>query len=272
MSLKEIKDFLSETGAHAKKNFSQNFLFNDDTLHRIVNLVPQNKGFYVEIGGGLGSLTAIAVSKKLFPLTVADLDDGMLKVLTNRFGDVADVVSLDGTKIDFSKYYKGQKGFVFGNLPYQVSSPILMNTCFESHVLDGALYLLQKEVAEKFVAIPGSRDFGPVAGLIKLVGRADYIFTLPPEEFFPAPKVHSAVLKLTFSDHGFKKEELVKFADFMRILFSNRRKTLSNVFKINNLNMKILEKFEGCAGKRAEALDWETILKMANEFKGGTNG
>jgi len=268
MSLKEIKEFLAWSGDYAKKNFSQNFLFNDDTLHRIVDLVPENRGFYVEIGGGLGSLTAIAVQKKLFPLTVADLDDTMLTVLRRRFGEVADIVSLDGTKIDFSKFYKGTNGFVFGNLPYQVSSPILVNTCFESHYLDGAIYLLQKEVAEKFVAQPGSRDFGPVAALIKLIGKAEYIFTLSPEEFFPAPKVHSAVLKITFAEHSFKKADLAKFTDLMRVLFSNRRKTLSNVFKINNLNMKILEKFEGITGKRAEELDWETMIRIADEFKG----
>lgn len=270
MSLREIKEYLAKSGEHAKKNFSQNFLFNDDTLHRIVNLVPENKGFYVEIGGGLGSLTAIAVERKLFPLTVADLDDGMLGVLRKRFSSVAEVVSLDGTKIDFSAFYKDRKGFVFGNLPYQVSSPILMNTCFESSYLDGAIYLLQKEVAEKFVALPGSRDFGPVAALIKLVGKAEYIFTLPPQEFYPAPKVHSAVLKIEFNEHAFSRTDLVKFADFVRVLFSNRRKTLSNVFKINNLDMKILEKFNGLAGKRAEELDWDTIIRMAGEFKGVT--
>lgn len=268
MSLKEIKEFLAWSGDHAKKNFSQNFLFNDDTLHRIVDLVPEKSGFYVEIGGGLGSLTAIAVHKKLFPLTVADLDDTMLTVLRRRFSEVADIVSLDGTKIDFSRFYKGTKGFVFGNLPYQVSSPILVNTCFESNYLDGAIYLLQKEVAEKFVAQPGSRDFGPVAALIKLIGSAEYIFTLSPEEFFPAPKVHSAVLKITFAEHSFKKADLAKFTDFMRVLFSNRRKTLSNVFKINNLDRKILEKFDSCAGKRAEELDWETMIRIADEFKG----
>lgn len=269
MSLSEIKRYLLTAGTHAKKNFSQNFLFNDDTLHRIVNLIPENKGFYVEIGGGLGSLTAIAISRRLFPLTVADLDEGMLNVLRQRFENVADIVSLDGTKIEFHKYFKKDKGFVFGNLPYQVSSPILMNTCYESHALDGAVFLLQKEVAEKFCAEPGSRDFGPVAALIKLVGKADYIFTLPPEEFFPSPKVYSAVLKLTFNNHDYSKDELVKFADFVRVLFSNRRKTLLNVFKINNLNHGIFEKHMINPTKRAEELDWETILKIGEELKGG---
>jgi len=269
MSLSEIKHYLSKTGSYAKKNFSQNFLFNDDTLHKIVKLVPDGKGFYVEIGGGLGSLTKIAVDRKLFPLTVADLDDGMLTVLKERFGEVADIISKDGAKIDFSEYFKGVKGFVFGNLPYQVSSPIVMNTVFNSTNLDGAVFLLQKEVAEKFCAKAGSRDFGPVAALIQLTGCAEYIYTLAPEEFYPSPKVYSSVLKISFKDHNYSAHELKIFADFVRVLFSNRRKTLSNVFKINNLDPEILEKNNISGMKRAEELEWETILTIGAHLKGG---
>jgi len=269
MRVEEIKKYLATSGTHAKKNFSQNFLFNDDTLHKIVRLVPEGKGFYVEIGGGLGSLTEIAIDRKLFPLTVTDLDDGMISVLKDRFGEVADIISLDGAGIDFSGFFKGVKGFVFGNLPYQVSSPIVMNTCFNSSYLDGAVFLLQKEVAEKFCANPGTRDFGPVAALIQLTGSAEYIYTLAPEEFYPAPKVFSSVLKISFKEHSCKAHELKMFADFVRILFSNRRKTLSNVFKINNLNTEILEKLDISATKRAEELDWETIIKISDFLKTG---
>lgn len=269
MSLAEIKAYLAKTGAHAKKNFSQNFLFNDDTLHKIVKLVPEGSGFYIEIGGGLGSLTAIAVDRKLFPLTVTDLDAGMLGVLKNRFGEVAEIISQDGTKVDFSTYFKGTKGFAFGNLPYQVSSPIVMNACYNSKYLDGAVFLLQKEVAEKFCAKAGSRDFGPVAALIQLTGSAEYIYTLPPEEFYPSPKVYSSVLKISFKDHSYNSKDLKIFADFVRVLFSNRRKTLSNVFKINNLDLKILETLNISVTKRAEELNWDTILKIGQELKGG---
>lgn len=270
MSIAEIKHYLSKTGSYAKKNFSQNFLFNDDTLHKIVKLVPDGKGFYVEIGGGLGSLTKIAVERKLLPLTVADLDNGMLTVLKDRFGEVAKIISQDGAKIDFSQYFKGVKGFVFGNLPYQVSSPILINTVFNSAYLDGAVFLLQKEVAEKFCAKAGSRDFGPVAALIQLTGNSEYIYTLPPEEFYPSPKVYSSVLKISFKDHSYNAADLKIFADFVRVLFSNRRKTLSNVFKINNLDPEILEKNNISGMKRAEELEWETILTIGAHLKGGT--
>ena len=262
MNLSEIKKYLAKAGVQANKKFSQNFLFNDDVLCRIIDLVPPNKGFYVEIGGGLGSLTEKAVQKKLSPLTVADLDENMLAVLRSRFSDAADIVFQDGTKIDFLQYYHGTKGYVFGNLPYQVSSLIMMNTCFESKYLDGAVFLLQKEVAQKFAAAPQTRDFGPIAALIRLVGHADYIFKVPPEDFYPAPKVESAVLKVTFKEHNFSKEELSSFADTVRILFSNRRKTLQNVFKINCINAEILGDLGDIAMKRAEELDWETILKI----------
>lgn len=262
MNLSEIKKYLAKAGVQANKKFSQNFLFNDDVLCRIIDLVPLNKGFYVEIGGGLGSLTEKAVQKKLAPLTVADLDENMLAVLRSRFSDAADIVFQDGAKIDFSQYYQGIKGCVFGNLPYQVSSLIMMNTCFESRYLDGAVFLLQKEVAQKFAALPQTRDFGPIAALIRLIGHAEYVFKVPPEDFYPAPKVESAVLKVTFNDHDFTKEELASFADTVRILFSNRRKTLQNVFKINCIDTEKLDGFGDIAMKRAEELDWETILKI----------
>ena len=262
MNLSEIKKYLAKAGVQANKKFSQNFLFNDDVLCRIIDLVPLNKGFYVEIGGGLGSLTEKAVQKKLSPLTVADLDENMLAVLRNRFSDSADIVFQDGAKIDFSQYYQGAKGYVFGNLPYQVSSLIMMNTCFESRYLDGAVFLLQKEVAQKFAALPQTRDFGPIAALIRLIGHAEYVFKVPPEDFYPAPKVESAVLKVTFNDHNFSKEELASFADTVRMLFSNRRKTLQNVFKINCIDTEKLDGFGDIAMKRAEELDWGTILKI----------
>ena len=262
MNLAEIKKYLAKAGVQANKKFSQNFLFNDDVLCRIIDLVPLNKGFYVEIGGGLGSLTEKAVQKGLAPFTVADLDENMLAVLRNRFSDAADIIFQDGAKIDFSQYYQGTKGYVFGNLPYQVSSLIMMNTCFESKYLGGAVFLLQKEVAQKFAAAPHTRDFGPIAALIRLIGHADYVFKVPPEDFYPAPKVESAVLKVTFNDHNFTKEELSSFADTVRILFSNRRKTLQNVFKINGIDCEILNDFGNIAMKRTEELDWETILEI----------
>ncbi len=266
MNLKELKKLIKQTGAHARKTFSQNFLHNEYTLSRIVESIPENSGFYVEIGGGLGALTEFAVKKKLFPLKVIDIDDRMLEVLEERFSDHAQILRADGAKLDVSEIFEGKKGVVFGNLPYQVSSPVVMNTCFNSSLLEGAVFLLQKEVAEKFCAMPGSREFGPVAALIRKVGSAEYLFTVEPQDFYPAPKVHSAVIRINFKDHNELKPELKKFADIMRILFSNRRKTLNNVFKVNRIDPEILENFKEYAKMRSEELSWEIILQLAQEI------
>ncbi len=263
MSLAEIKNLLRKAGLNPKKNFSQNFLFNNGTVERIISHVPESKGFYIEIGGGLGTLTDEIVKRGLSPFTVIDMDRGMLKVLKERFEGVAEVLMQDATKIRFSKYFEGKKGFVVGNIPYQVSSPIIHNTCYESKFLDGALFLLQKEVAEKLCAMPGTREFGPLAGIVRMVGRADHLFTLPPQEFYPAPKVHSGLVKITFFEHGYSTEHLKKFASFMRSLFSNRRKNLLNVFKINKLDIDILKRLEISETLRAESLDWDKIVALS---------
>ncbi len=269
MSLTEIKELLKKTGLNPKKNFSQNFLFNDDTVERIISYVPESKGFYIEIGGGLGTLTSEIIKRGLIPFTVIDMDRGMLKVLNSRFEGKADILMQDATKIKFSDHFKEHKGFVVGNLPYQVSSPIIHNTCYESEYLDGALFLLQKEVAEKLCAMPGTREFGPLAGIVKMVGRADYLFTLPPQEFYPPPKVHSALVKITFYEHGYNREHLQKFVSFMRSLFSNRRKNLLNVFKINKLDINVLKRLEISETLRAESLDWDTIMALSKAVMEG---
>ena len=112
-----------------------------------------------------------------------------------------------------------------------------------------------------------TRNFGLFAALIAY-GYAEYIYTLA-RKFYPAPKVYSSVLKISFKDHSYNAMELKIFADFVRVLFSNRRKTLSNVFKINNLDMKILEILNISATKRAEELDWDSILKIGDHLSGG---
>lgn len=268
MSLTDIKDLLKKAGLNPKKKFSQNFLFDDNTIEKIISFVPSGKGFYLEIGGGLGTLTEVMIKREFHPFTVIDMDDGMLSILKERFGNTAEIMMQDAAKIKFEDYFTGKKGFVIGNLPYQISSPIIHNTCYESQFLDGALFLLQKEVAEKLCAYPATRNFGPLAGIVKLVGKADYLFTLPPEEFYPSPKVNSALVKITFDEHEFDREYLIKFTSFMRSLFSNRRKNILNVFKINKLDINILKRLEINGTLRAESLDWDTILALSKAIMG----
>lgn len=224
MNLQQLKEFLASHGAGPSKRFSQNFLFRDHVLERIIDHVPDGAAFYIEIGGGIGTLTEKAVLRRFNPFTIVDLDDSMLEILRERFSGSARILKQDGSKLNFREYFKGERGAVFGNLPYAVSSPILFNTCFQSSVLKSAVFLLQKEVAEKVVSQPCERDFSPIAALIQLIGSAEMLFSIPPEEFYPAPKVWSSLIKINFNDHDFEPEYLEKFASALKKLFQTAGK------------------------------------------------
>jgi 16S rRNA (adenine1518-N6/adenine1519-N6)-dimethyltransferase len=264
MNLSELKQIMQEAGLRAQKRFSQNFLYEDSILERIASFIPGNMPFYLEIGGGLGALTGKAVERGLEPLTVVDLDDNMLDFLQKKYGQQADIQKRDGATLDFSEFYKGTPGMLFGNLPYQVSSLILFNSCYNSMYLDSAVFLLQKEVAEKVVSAPGDRQFSPIAALIHLIGDAELLFNIAPENFHPAPKVWSSLIKIRFKKHGYTREYLESFGKVMRILFSHRRKTLNNVFKINQLDREILETAGLSKTTRIEELPWESVVQLAN--------
>jgi len=268
MTLSNLKDILRQHNAKASKKWSQNFLYDDRILDRIISYIPKDSGYYIEIGGGAGTLTERAIHKGITPLTVLDLDDDMLKILDSRFGDQGDVkiVEKDGSKIRFEEFYSEKRGVVFGNLPYQVSSPIMLNTFYQSKFLEGAVFLVQKEVAEKIEAAPGERMFSPLAAMATLLGTAELLFSVPPEAFHPAPKVWSSLIKFKFNEHDFDEEYLKKFASVVRIIFSHRRKTLNNVFKINRLPKSILEELSIPKTTRIEELGWDTFQKLAKKI------
>ncbi len=246
MNISDLKQILGSHATSAKKGFSQNFLYSDEMLERIASFVPKNAGFYIEIGGGV--------------------DDSMLKILNNRFGGKAEIKKEDATHLRFDNYFKEKRGAVFGNLPYSVSSPILFTTVQQSRFLNSAVFLLQKEVAEKTVSNPGEREFSPLAALINLTGSAELLFNIPPEAFFPAPKVWSSLIKIRFNEHDFSEDYLEKFGTIMKKIFSNRRKTLANVFKINQLPQSILDESAISPNARIEEISWETVLFIAKKL------
>ncbi len=264
MNIEQLKNILNSKGAKTKKSFGQNFLFEDDILWKIAETIPEKGDFFFEFGGGAGTLTEKLVERKLFPLSVFEIDEEMLKILSKRFGTLISLINKDASKVDFSDLPEG-KGIFLGNLPYNISSPILFNTCYKSSKLNYAVFLLQKEVAQKVVAKPGERKFSPIAALINFIGKADLLFDIEASHFFPPPKVTSSLIKITF-EKEVEEQKLRNFTKIAQILFSHRRKTLNNVFKLNNLNKNILEKQEIKPQKRIEELKWSEILSLIEEL------
>jgi len=263
MNLARLQDILVKAGVAPRKGLSQNFLFDDAALERIADALPEGAGFYLEIGGGVGSLTEKAVARGLAPLTVLDIDPAMLRILRDRFAGKAGIVEADAVRYDIAPHFTGKRGVVFGNLPYQASSPILFSVLAQSRYISRAVFLLQREVAEKCAAEPASRLFSPLGALIRHIGDADILFDIPPDAFYPAPQVVSSVLQIPIRSHDKNPADIMKMADAFRLLFSHRRKTLANVFKMHSLPAELLAESSIGPNARIEEIAWPTLEALA---------
>jgi len=263
MNLTLLKELLADAGVAPRKGLSQNFLFDDPTLERIADAIPEKAGFYVEMGGGVGSLTEKAVARGLQPLTVLDIDPAMLRILRERFAGKAEIIEADAVRYDLAPHFAGKRGIVFGNLPYQASSPILLSVLSQSRYISRAVFLLQREVAEKCEAEPASRDFSPLAALIRHLGDAAILFDIGPERFYPSPSVVSSVAQIDVRPHEKSPDEIMKMADAFRLLFSHRRKSLDNVFRMHSLPAALLTELSIGPNARIEEIDWPTLEALA---------
>ncbi len=268
MNNTELRRILAEAGVAPRKGLSQNFLHDDVALEKIADALTPGAGFYVEIGGGVGSLTEKAVGRGFHPFTVLDIDETMLQILHARFDGKAQVVNADAVRYDLTPHFVGTRGVVFGNLPYQASSPILFSVLSQSRYISRAVFLLQKEVAVKCAAEPASRDFSPLAAVIRHIGDAEILFDIGPESFFPPPKVMSSVLQIPIRPHDKTPDEIMKMADAFRILFSHRRKTLANVFKMHRLPAAFLAEAGIGANARIEEIEWPLLEALAARLAG----
>ncbi len=218
----------------AKKRFGQNFLHDAGVIDRIIRSInPQRDDAIVEIGPGLGALTA-PLLKKLDKLRVVELDrDVIPHLLANCENNPnLDIVMSDALKVDYGSLAPAQgKLRLVGNLPYNISTPILFHLLrYAEHITD-MHFMLQKEVVDRMAAEPGDDDYGRLT--VALAARAHVVklFTVGPGAFTPAPKVDSAIVRLVPRPPAF---EIVDHALFDRIVaaaFSQRRKTLSNGLK-----------------------------------------
>ncbi|MCK5808918.1 ribosomal RNA small subunit methyltransferase A [bacterium] len=262
MDKKLLRERLAKAKLAPKKGLGQNFLIDDYYLQKIVDSLSPEGDFYLEIGGGPATLSEKVVKRGLKPYSIIELDDGMVALLQEMVGDFATVLHQDAAKMDIASF--GQNGVLFGNLPYNLSSRILIDSCVASTNLHSAVFLLQEEVAEKCVAQPGERGMGPLSALLRLVGTPELLFSIPPESFFPAPKVTSALLSVDFHKHNYSPNHLRDFVKVVRIIFSNRRKKLGNVMKIHNYSIELLEKCGISPSLRSEQLEWSQLVALAN--------
>jgi 16S rRNA (adenine1518-N6/adenine1519-N6)-dimethyltransferase len=244
----------------SKPKLGQHFLNSDDYAARIVDaLGDTSQSTVLEIGPGRGILTSL-LAKETRRLIAVELDRVLAAQLRLKFGMArnVEIIEADILAIDFDSLFGPKPGLgrpgieikpqpvkVVGNLPYYITSDILLRLFDFSKYFESIVVMVQREVAERIAAEPGGRDYGMLSATAQLYARVDQLFTLPPEAFSPPPKVHSAVLRLTMDPQQEKLGVAGNgFIDFLRLSFAQKRKTLWN-------NLK--EKYEVDVLKRALA-------------------
>ena len=254
-----------------RKRFSQNFLVNLKASKRIVDYLELKSDEKVlEIGPGKGVLTQFLLEKAKRVYGV-ELDRNLCKYLEEKFKDKENIVIINQDILKFNLYKivdKGEKLKVIGNIPYQITTPIFEYLIQNREFIDFATLTVQKEVAKRICAKPGTPDWSPLSIGIQLFSNPEILFTLKPNSFFPAPKVDSAVIRAKFLLKPKVDMEFPFFTDLVKAVFSQRRKTLLNslskTLSLNKDELKaILKEAEIDPKRRGETLSLKELGRLA---------
>jgi 16S rRNA (adenine1518-N6/adenine1519-N6)-dimethyltransferase len=224
-------------GHVARKRFGQNFLVDEGIITSIVNLIdPHSDDVIVEIGPGLGALT-VPLLERIAHMHVVELDRDLVTRLQKRHGDRLEIHAGDALAFDFASLKQPARPLrIVGNLPYNISSPLLFHlTDFAGFVRDQH-FMLQKEVVERMVAEPGSKAFGRLSVMLQVRYYMEMVLDVPPTAFNPPPKVDSAIVRMipwpSHPDSGrgspYGTCDMTALGEIVLAAFSQRRKVLRN--------------------------------------------
>ena len=252
-----------------KKRFGQNFLQDENILNKIVKEInPQPDDQIIEIGPGYGALT-----KKLLSATenliAVEIDHQLAKELKDRFPD-SKILNEDFLETDLSKrILKEERLRIVGNIPYNITSPILFKLIENNEIIKDAVFMVQLEVAKRMTATRGTKDYGILAVVLRYFSETKLCFKISPNVFYPKPKVYSALIHIIFRTIDQPEKEQRLFIEIVKAAFGNRRKTLKNSlsnsifheidFSNSNIDLSL----------RAENLDVEdfvSLTKFANNY------
>lgn len=220
----------------AKKRFGQNFLTDQSVIASLVEAIsPKSDDLMVEIGPGLGALTK-PLLQKLNHLHVVEVDRDIIAWMQKEYaqsngklGNIT-ILNADALKFDFTSL--GNNLRVTGNLPYNISTPILFHLLENVSSITDMHFMLQKEVVERMVAEPSTPAYGRLSVMLQYRLKMDYLITVPPEAFVPAPKVESAFVRcVPHATLPFVANDDAMFAKVVLAAFGQRRKTLRNTLK-----------------------------------------
>ena len=270
----EIKRIASRYGFVFKKGLGQNFLSSQSVLEEIADSAEIENEGVIEIGPGFGVLTNSSISSAEKVLAL-EIDERLIPILRDTLSeyDNVKVINKDVLKTDIAELIKSEFGdrrvSVAANLPYYITTPIITSLIENRLPLKNLVVMIQKEVADRITAQPGTKDYGAISVLCQFYTKPELICNVGAELFVPPPKVDSAVVKMAFRDKPaveVKDEEM--FFRTVKAAFSQRRKTLLNClaanFPINKSDLtQIMESVDISPSRRGETLLLEEFAKLA---------
>ncbi len=258
---------MRESSHIPRKRFGQHFLCDQSIVQRIVAAIkPLPRDHLVEIGPGQGALT-LPVLKLTRSLDAIEFDRDLLPELdarTHAYGQLR-IHSADALEFDFNSLHHGEKLLrVFGNLPYNISTPLLFHLLTFAPIISDMVFMLQKEVAERLAAEADSDDYGRLSVMVQYHCQVDLLFDVPPSAFFPPPKVESSIVRLTpYREYPYPVKDYALFASLVKNAFGQRRKTLRNSLK-TLINAEAWEGIPVRSDLRAENLSVKDFVAISN--------
>ena len=258
-------------GHFARKRFGQNFLHDDYIIESIVAAIqPKADQALVEIGPGLAALT-VPVSKYVDHLTVVEIDRDLASRLIDNplLNNKLTVIEQDALTFDFNELNQqlGKPLRVFGNLPYNISTPLMFHLFEYANIITDMHFMLQKEVVTRLVAAPNSKDYGRLSVMAQYFCQIIPVLEVPPTSFKPAPKVDSAVVKLIpYKEKPYQVNDVKILSRVTTEAFNQRRKTIRNSLG-NMFTAEQLVELNIDPNLRAENLTVQQYCQLANAWK-----
>lgn len=288
-TLTQIKALLEARGLRPKHRFGQNFLHDQNKIRQIIHAAEiDTHDVVLEVGPGTGTLS-LAMLDAGAMLVAVEIDHDLCDVLREVFAPFADRVSLIEGDVLHGKHalnesvtdalclaMKGKSSStsaveavnqqqrrstfkLIANLPYNIASPLLVNLALDHPAMDAAIIMIQREVADRLVADAGGKDYGPLGIIMQAICKVERVTTLPPECFWPRPKVNSAVIKVTRRAKPLTDDPHA-FAAFVHRLFQHRRKQVRAVVEVDGC-LPAFDWFD--PAMRAEAFSVQQLIDLA---------
>mgnify|MGYP000459263786 FL=1 len=280
--LEETRFIMKKYNIKANKNLGQNFLINEEVVKNIVGCSNiEKEDLVIEIGPGLGTLTKYLLEKAGKVICI-ELDTKMLQILEDRFSlyNNFELINNDVLKVDLKNIIEKEKSEgkiknvkIVANLPYYITTPIIMKLLEEELELESITVMIQKEVADRLIAIPGEKNTGAITYSVYYYASSEAIMEVPNSSFIPEPEVTSKVIKLNI-----RKEPIVtpkdkeKMFKIIKCAFMQKRKTLLNsltnnkIFENKNQGIELLNKIQINENCRPEELTLEQFEKISDNL------